>query len=71
MAIRQINNSPLQSQIFISELDERRTTIKSIFSVLRQAVHPNSGELLDEERKAVVWMIYLVECLVEDDQAEK
>lgn len=65
---KEVTTTPPHSEIFITEKDERRTTIKSLFAVLRQAVHPNSGELLDEEREAIAWMLYFAENLVEDDR---
>jgi hypothetical protein len=65
---KEVPPTPPHSEIFITEVDERRTTIKSLFAVLRQAVHPKSGELLDEEREAISWMLYFAENLVEDDR---
>ena len=71
---QQITSAPtpsLNSIVFITEQDERETTIKSLFCLLRQAVHPASGDLEQPERDAIGWTLYVLEQLVEDDRAAK
>ena len=60
--------SEYDSANFFLNQDERETTITSMFNVLRQAVHSNSGELQDEDRDSISWCIYVVQSLVSDDR---
>ena len=71
MANRATTTNPFSeydsANFFLNE-NELETTITSVFNVLRQAVHSNSGELQDEERDSISWCLYFVQSLVSDDR---
>ena len=52
------------SSIFVTNKDERQTTIQSLFVLLRKF---DKTELDDAEVKASSWLFYLLESLVEDE----
>lgn len=52
------------SSIFVTNKDERQTTISSLFALLRKF---DKTELDEAEIKASSWLFYLLESLVEDE----
>lgn len=52
------------SSIFVTNKDERQTTIQSLFVLLRKF---DKTELDEAEVKASSWLFYLLESLVEDE----
>jgi len=51
---------------FILDRDEALTTANAINTVTMHAVHSNSGELLDEERNAISWLLYVLQEIQSD-----
>ena len=67
--VKRMTNRELQTTHFIEDEEERQTTISALFTLIGHAAHSNSGALEEEERKAISWLNYFLQCLVEDDRA--
>ena len=64
-------SEPLESIHFLTDKDEASTTISALLAVCMQAVHSNSGELMDQERDHIAWLLYFANTLVKDFQKIK
>jgi hypothetical protein len=51
---------------FILNKDEATTTASALTTITAHAIHSNSGELMDEERDALAWLLHVLSYLQDD-----